>query len=177
MNMSPFSNVNDEKALTREVQDMLYYISFFDKNIPRMNPDGIYGSETRNAVTEFQREYGLPQTGEVDYATWNRLYEIYSSLSNSNELPLSLRVFPNPPYTVKDNEKSNVVFVVQIIINTISYHLDIPSVQVNGVMDGETKNSVTMFQKLHRLPETGLVDKRTWNALSSAYSRYEQKGE
>ncbi len=177
MNMSPFSNVNDEKALIREVQEMLYYISFFDKNISRINPDGIYGSETRDAVNEFQGEYGLSQTGEVDYATWNRLYEIYSSLSNTNDLPLALRVFPNPPYTVKDNEESNVVYIIQIIINTIAYHTDIPTVILSGIMDNETQKSVTQFQKLHRLPETGQVDKRTWNALSSAYSRYEQKGE
>ncbi len=177
MNMSPFTNANDEKALIKEVQDMLYYISFFDKNIPRINPDGIFGEKTREAVTEFQREYGLPLTGEVDYATWNRLYEIYSSLSNTNDLPLALHVFPNPPYNVTDNEKSNVVYVVQIIINTLAYHLDIPNVALDGVMGPETQKSVREFQRINRLPQTWIVDKRTWNALSSAYSRYEQKGE
>ncbi len=177
MNMSPFTNVNDSKALTREIQDMLYYISFFDKNIPRINPNGIYGEETREAVTVFQREYGLPETGEVDYATWNRTYEIYSSLSNENDMPLPLHIFPKPPYTVGSNEKSNVVYVIQIIINTIAYHLDIPDVSLSGQMDEGTKKAVSDFQKINRLPQTGIVDKRTWNALSSTYSRYEQKGE
>ncbi len=177
MNMSPFTNINDDKALTKEVQEMLYYISFFDKSIPRINPDGIYGDETAEAVGAFQYEYGLPQTGEVDYATWNRIYEIYSSLSNSNDMPLPLHVFPKPPYIVQDSEKSNVVYVIQLIINTLAYHDDIPDVNITGEMDDATKAAIEGFQKLHRLPQTGQVDKKTWNALSAAYSRYEHKGE
>ena len=41
--------------------------------IPLINPDGIYGAETRDAVREFQRTHGLPVTGEIDYQTWTAL--------------------------------------------------------------------------------------------------------
>ena len=45
--------------------------------IPLINPDGIYGAETRDAVREFQRTHGLPVTGEIDYQTWTALYAAF----------------------------------------------------------------------------------------------------
>ena len=42
-------------------------------------PDGIYGEETRGAVSEFQRKNGLPVTGAVDLATWDTLILLYRS--------------------------------------------------------------------------------------------------
>lgn len=38
-----------------------------------LTPDGRYGPRTAEAVRAFQRTRGLPVTGSVDLATWNRL--------------------------------------------------------------------------------------------------------
>lgn len=35
--------------------------------------DGIFGAKTENALKGFQKEYGLPQTGEADGQTWSYL--------------------------------------------------------------------------------------------------------
>lgn len=45
----------------------------------RLVPDGIYGEETRGAVSEFQRRNALEVNGEVDLATWNILVLTYRS--------------------------------------------------------------------------------------------------
>ena len=45
---------------------------------PLVNPDGIYGAETREAVRNFQTANNLPPTGEVDTQTWDRIYEEYN---------------------------------------------------------------------------------------------------
>ena len=41
--------------------------------------DGVLGPKTRAAIREFQRKFGLTESGEVDEATRGRLVEIHSS--------------------------------------------------------------------------------------------------
>ena len=40
-----------------------------------INPDGIFEEETTRAVSLFQRQNGLPETGIIDFATWTLLAE------------------------------------------------------------------------------------------------------
>lgn len=40
--------------------------------------DGWYGTNTTDAVLLFQSDYGLPETGEVDAQTFNKLLEVYN---------------------------------------------------------------------------------------------------
>ena len=51
------------------LQKYLHSISLFNDNILTITPDGVYGKDTAEAVRNFQREYGLPQTGNTDSAT------------------------------------------------------------------------------------------------------------
>ena len=54
--------------------------------IPRVTPDGIYGSGTEASVRAFQSVFGLPQTGVVDFATWSKISHIYVGISRIAEL-------------------------------------------------------------------------------------------
>ncbi len=42
----------------------------------KVSIDGDYGTQTRTAVTNFQRQHGLPASGEITGATWNALLKI-----------------------------------------------------------------------------------------------------
>lgn len=46
--------------------------------VPLINPDGLFGKETENAVFAAQSFFGLPQTGEVDFETWKLIFEYYA---------------------------------------------------------------------------------------------------
>lgn len=70
----------------RQVQEQLARISQSYPAIPRVTPDGIYGTATREAVETFQRVFGLPVTGVIDYRTWYRISEIYVAVSRIAEL-------------------------------------------------------------------------------------------
>ena len=70
----------------RQMQEQLSVISGAYPAIPRITPDGIYGPATANAVRVFQSEFGLPQTGVVDYPTWYKISEIYVGVSRIAEL-------------------------------------------------------------------------------------------
>ena len=70
----------------RQMQEQLDEIATVYSAIPRVTPDGIYGSGTANAVREFQSIFGLPQTGVVDFATWYKISNIYVGITRIAEL-------------------------------------------------------------------------------------------
>ena len=48
--------------------------------------DGIYGENTQQAVRAFQRVFGLPVTGIIDYPTWYKIQDIYVGVTRIAEL-------------------------------------------------------------------------------------------
>ena len=70
----------------RQIQEELARISRSYPAIPTVTPDGIYGPATREAVEVFQRVFGLPVTGVIDYRTWYKISEIYVAVSRIAEL-------------------------------------------------------------------------------------------
>ena len=67
----------------RSLQTMLRTLAHADETLLKLVPDGIYGPNTVQAVREFQRQNGLPVTGETDNTTWNKLVAIYTVQSPS----------------------------------------------------------------------------------------------
>ena len=66
------------------VQYMLNEILIFYGDDPSLNADGTYGEKTSETVRLFQQIAALPQTGEVDLETWNRLTMLYNDLFLKN---------------------------------------------------------------------------------------------
>lgn len=57
-----------------KLQNTLNYIRGSYPGIPIIeNPTGLFDSSTTNAVKVFQKVFGLPQTGIVDYKTWYKI--------------------------------------------------------------------------------------------------------
>ena len=61
----------------RTIQLQLNRISENFPALPRVRADGVYGTETQEAVKTFQSIFLLPQTGDVDFATWYSISNIY----------------------------------------------------------------------------------------------------
>ncbi|MBE6922518.1 MAG: spore cortex-lytic protein [Ruminococcaceae bacterium] len=84
----------DRGIKVEHLQYMLSVLSEYIPEIPPVTVDGIFGSNTRNAVLAAQRRFGLPQTGEVDFDTWDEIYDQYAGIENT-----SLRDVTDFPYT------------------------------------------------------------------------------
>ena len=63
---------------------MLSLLSAYIPEIPRVEVDGIFGPATREAVLAAQRWFGLPQTGSVDAATWDEIYDQFSGIETTS---------------------------------------------------------------------------------------------
>lgn len=66
-------SIYDNKQNIFELQVMLRRIHFADGTVGLINPDGLFGSETRDAVVQAQRIAGLSETGSVDLETWSAI--------------------------------------------------------------------------------------------------------
>lgn len=69
----------------RQMQEQLNRIAQNFPAIPRITADGVFGTQTAEAVTAFQRIFNLPATGIVDYPTWYEISNIYVGVSRIAE--------------------------------------------------------------------------------------------
>ena len=156
------------------VQFFLSLISQFVDFVAPVNTDGVYGQNTANQVSAFQRYKGLPVTGEVDRRTWESLYDAYKGIVDYLEDRQEIERVPTQPYpgvVLRQGDTGPSVAVFKGYLSYLSrIFFDIPPVSQNNVFDRRTQNAVREFQRIFSLPQTGTVDERTWNTLADAYS-------
>lgn len=161
----PYSD-NQKRQHIIEVQRYLHAIALMNEKIPVVIPNGVYGNETRIAVTAFQREYSLKETGTVDAITWNKIVEVYKGLFHS--LPEPYPAFPSEKFVCEKGSYGQLVYIIQALLYGMGQSYDnFPKINVCGHFNDETVSIVTSFQKFCGLPQNGKVDCATWNMLVS----------
>ncbi|MBQ8042551.1 MAG: peptidoglycan-binding protein [Clostridia bacterium] len=78
-------NIGASGNNVRTIQRQLNKIASAYPQVPTVTVDGRYGEGTANAVRNFQRIFGLPQSGIVDFPTWYKISEIYVGVSKIAE--------------------------------------------------------------------------------------------
>jgi len=138
------------------------------------NPAGTYDEATQAAVRQFQGIFNLPVTGIIDKSTWYEIRRIYAAVTRLAELTsrgIILSEIPEYTPTPGPEEVVPRVQVVQYFLNVLSaYYNTIPSVDINGVLNTQTRTAIMEFQKTFNLPITGLVDEQTWTTMFNAVS-------
>ncbi len=172
--MSNKISMYDTAAMTREIQQYLRILSLYEGIEPMVAPDGIYGAETAQAVRDFQSKNGLCPTGNTDLETFNMLYNKASKYTDFAQNPGVIIPLPCADYKTFAGETGDFIYIIQIILNALTIDYDFPvSIKINGIYDSETQSAIRHFQKLHGLPETGMVDRDTWENLSNEYNYYQ----
>ena len=67
----------------QSVEDLQTYLSLISQNIneiPSVAVTGFYGEQTENAVSTFQRLYGIPVSGSVGPITWAQIAREYDAI-------------------------------------------------------------------------------------------------
>ena len=164
---------NETEAI-RNLQRYLRQLSYVDKRIPAPPIDGIYESATREAVRAFQEIEGLPATGVVDKKTWDLLYKRYRESLVRESAPVPIAQFPrlSAGYALREGDENFLVRLIQYALGELELiYKGFDSVPQTGVYDAATMAAVKSFQKRQGLPETGEVDRETWDALANTYNR------
>ncbi|MCL2399103.1 MAG: N-acetylmuramoyl-L-alanine amidase [Defluviitaleaceae bacterium] len=145
----------------RQIQRCLNNISARQPSIQRLVEDGNFGPRTLDAITTFQRIFGLIPDGIVGPLTWAAISRECSGGSNVGGLP------PYPGVALRIGDRGESVRQVQRCLNNISARQ--PSIQrlvEDGIFGPRTLDAVTTFQRIFGLVPDGVVGPITWGRLT-----------
>ncbi|MBR2019505.1 MAG: peptidoglycan-binding protein [Clostridia bacterium] len=163
----------NHSSAVSNLQRYLRQLSYEEPSISPVPLDGIFASQTEEALREFQRLRGLSPTGKADRETWERLYEDYRASLAKSAPPQPILIFPlSPPgYVILPGSRGVTVSVIQQMLRELHHHyLDLQDVEATGTYDPQTRDAIRFFQEKNTLPANGNVDLLTWNALADQYN-------
>ena len=143
----PRDNLNNYPLLRSGSQGNFVYLLQFILNEYGYNlsVDGIFGSNTLNAVRDFQGNNSLSVDGLVGTNTWRTLLNLY-------------------PYPLlREGDRGAYVTFLQQLLESNLY----PVGGIDGIFGSRTLSAVRNFQSANGLTVDGLVGNNTWNALTN----------
>lgn len=130
-----------------------------------------YCDGERVTCPNWMSQWGSQDLGKRGYSTGEILRYYYgdtiyiASAEEVSGVPASY-----PGYDLEIGSYGEPVLTIQEQLNTISdSYPAIPKVSEDGIYGSATANAVRSFQSIFNLPQTGVVDFRTWYRISEIY--------
>ena len=157
----------------RSAQTFLREIGQKYEDMPTVIPDGIFGEQTEASVKWFQNFRGLPVTGVIDKKTWDTLLEDYLILLNERTPPVCVHLLPKDFDVIVADEENKHLHPIQAIMKNLATVFDtVPNLEVTGIHDEASVNTVKSLQKILGKEENGNIDKSFWNELVAVYEAH-----
>lgn len=161
------------EAEIRQIQTMLREISFYDEDIERVIPDGIYGNGTEESVRSFQRKYNLYETGEVDNDTWDKIIEVYDKTHRENKRSVCIKVIDETAIPIKVGDASASLYVIQAMMLALSGEFaNLDEVAITGIYDSKTQSAAEKIMIISGLEPKSELDREFINSLSELYTTF-----
>ena len=149
----------------RLMQSYLNAIARSNPSIETLVVDGIFGPRTQGAVREFQKIFGMPQTGIIDRDTWYRIVDEFNFLQGGTTQPPPPEARPPFPGTLlRIGSRGEDVRTMQRMLNNISRVFPIipGNLAADGIFGPLTHASVVAFQNFFGLNPDGIIGPITW---------------
>jgi peptidoglycan hydrolase-like protein with peptidoglycan-binding domain len=159
---------NDQVRMTQQ--------ALFDLRLLRDKPDGMIGPATRNAIRDFQRSAGFPETGEPskDLYVAMRQAQARRDIEASSPLPMPPKQAPSAsppvsaaPVTAKGDPDAwpsdgvEQVMAIQRLLRELKMLADPADGQVNAA----TSQAIREYEKMAGLKETGEPSRAVFDSL------------
>lgn len=167
----PENDLRFDRALyVRELQTYLRIIAATDNRVPLIEADGVFGNETAAAVKAAQGCAHLPETGQVDFATWNAIVHAAQAAKKRAATPLGIHPFTHRTPPLCEGDHSAIVPFVQSMFCGLCHRFsnfeeEAPSDEMTAV----TCRNVREIQRAYGQPQTGVLDEAVWNELARTY--------
>ena len=139
-------------------------IAFFDEDIPLLETNSIYTSNTETMVKAFQNKYGLPVTGIFTYKDYIVLKNAYDNLLKSLDYSKIIDLYPDY-FLVKGITGPDVKRLQRYLLAICRYDKSIPGVKVNGIFDDLTERSIKKIQSDYGFDINGIVGPLLWKKI------------
>jgi len=163
--------VGDSSIYVLLAQLALNRVSINFPAIPKIYPiNGVFTPEMEESVKTFQRIFDLNPDGIIDKGTWYKIRYTSTAVRKLAELASkggsASEIFELPIQDIKEAVVLPYIQIIQYFLNVLSsYYNTIPSVNVTGSLNPETKNSIMEFQKTMKLPVNGIIDEKSWEVM------------
>lgn len=147
----------------RVLQFLLSSVASYNNEIPPVAVDGIFGADTKAAVTAFQNFAGLTADGIVGRNTWTALVDAYEQIARAQNAELP------PPINLVLGSRSDDVARLQGLLNQLAaVYPSINRIPETGYYGEQTRAAVLAFENLFGLPATGAVGPFTFSQIQQA---------
>ncbi len=125
--------------------------------------DSRFGESTERAVRTFQDIFNLTPDGIVGKATWYKLIYLYTGMTGLSEINSEGQKYFSSsleyPDAIELGNTGEKVYVTQYL----------PTVEFTGRFNENDVSAVKELQKMYSLPQTGVVDEKTWDVLYQTF--------
>ncbi len=171
------STVNDFSPFLgqpiRSLQTFLREIGQKYEEMPTVVPDGIYGPQTEASVRWFQEFSALPATGITDKKTWDAVVNEYFIIINQRTPPVCVNILPKDFTLIQAEDNQKELHPIQAMIKNLANTLEsVLDLEITGVHDENSVNSVKSIQNILGKEETGIIDKELWNDIVLLYETH-----
>ena len=155
----------------RALQYMLNRLSLVYEELPPLLDNGMFDERTLESVLRIQKRFALPMTGIVDRRTWDLIRQEWDRAERVRiRPPRSVRAFPGDGRQAQPGEWKEYMMLPQTMFQSLErYFNGIQPVRANGLHGEGSVQNVRWLQQRAGLEPTGVLDQKTWDALSRLY--------
>ncbi len=146
--------IYDTPSAIREVQ---IYLGLAGNPDILVVPSGVYDDNTRLSVEDFQRAQGLGNTGVVDRETFDRLYEVYVILRDTEELNSKINSFISFPI-MRGQSSRGMKHINATIARLMDYYGFTHNLRESSFYSTETDAAVAILRKIYILEDKDGID-------------------
>ncbi len=147
-----------------KMQAYMNVFQYFKLISNRLDQDGVFGSDTKTSIQEFQKYAKLNVDGIVGENTWDAMIAQLKKLN----------VFPNVPvasssYYLTIGSQDLSVYEMQKYLNRINVASPSDKLLEDGIYGTNTQRAVKNYQIKNGLGIDGVLGWKTWDSIINEY--------
>ena len=154
------------------LQGCLCLLAYLYPALDLVERTGVLDQQTQAQLMRFQKQFGLPASGEGDPKTLECLWKV--CLSAAEAYP-RCKVPVRPPYpgvVLRQGARGDSIRFLQSYLNQIAaFAPAIPHVEITGIFDQATEQQIKAFQKRAGVAESGEVEQPLFQAIIAAFNQ------